>query len=202
MEVRDAAEILSVENRNRVKGMSTIFSDVFRYYLLFNHGGTWVDLDFVLLKPITTESPIVMSYAFRKKEDGAMLDLALNSVPLKVPKGHALAEAFIKSTESKDLGNQNHSLLAGPLMIIEVSKLNLCRYIASPEIYSPIGWWEAPWITHPGFGFERITPSTVALHLFNTSWNHGENLGNPIDKNGKYHPESLYEVLKKKYEVS
>lgn len=201
MEVKDASEILPIEKRYQVKGMSTIFSDVFRYYLLYKDGGVWVDLDLVLLKPITTDNPIVMSYAFKKKENGGMLNLALNSVPLKVPKGHALVEAFLKNVESKDLGNQNHAYLAGPLMIIEVSKLNLCHYIVSPEIYSPLGWWEAPWTIHPGFGFDRIQPVTVAIHLFNTSWSHGENTNKPIDKNGKYHPESLYEALKKKYGV-
>ena len=202
MEIRDASEILSVEKRWKIKGMSTIFSDLFRYYLLYKTGGWWMDLDIVLLKPITTESQIVLSLHFSEKEGNRLSGLFLNAAPLKMPKGHILGETCIREAESRDFEKLNHADL-GPLLIDkEVPKLKLEKYIVPPEIYSPIGFHEVQRVIEPGFGFDRITGNTVAIHLFNTTWSHGMQANNQINKNATYHPDCLYEWLKKKYDVS
>jgi hypothetical protein len=73
--------------------------------------------------------------------------------------------------------------------------MKLDEYVVSPEVYCPLGWSEAYRVTEPNFGFDRITKNTVAIHLFNYLWTYGRN----VDKNGKYHPDSLYEWLKRKY---
>lgn len=195
MLVLDAAEIVPKSKRLEVKGVSTIFSDLFRYYLLDKIGGWWMDLDIVLLKPITTEKPIVASLQFFKQTQDGYMDHQLNAAPLKISQGHALAKSCIRSCESYDLGKLCHAQLSGCLLEKEIAKLNLSNFIVPAEIYSPIGWGEAHRVVEPKFGFDRITPNTVAVHLFNYMWTHKEH----IDKNGKYHPDSLYEYLKRRY---
>ena len=196
MILRDASEIVPEEHRTRIKKvMPSIFSDVFRYHLLHELGGWWMDLDIVLLKPITTEDPIVISSYIRKRELGTQ---GINNSPLKISKGHALSKACLEKAESMNLERAWHTQTAGPLLAEEVSRLGLNNFVVSPEIYSPIGSWEAHRVVEPGFGFNQITRNTVSVHLFNTTWS----FGRKIDKNGKHHPDSLYEWLKKKYNVN
>jgi hypothetical protein len=155
----------------------------------------------VLLKPITTESPIVMSMSFKEKINGKFDKLALNSNPLKVPQGHALAEAWLRNAEKRDIAKEMHGDMSGSLVEKEARSMNLENYFVKPEIYSPLGWLEGYKAINPGLYFDRITPETVAIHFFNVMWSHGENTGKPLDKNKKYHPDSLYEFLKKKYGI-
>jgi hypothetical protein len=196
MIIMDASEIVPEEKRKKIgKIMPSIFSDFFRYYLLYKTGGWWVDLDIVLIKPVTTENQIVISSFIRKSEWGTQ---GINNAPLKIPKEHVLAKACVERAEAVDLQKLVHAQIAGPLLEKEVKALGLQGHVVIPEIYSPIGSWEAHRVVEPKFGFDKITKNTVAVHLFNTTWSFGRSL----DKNGKYHPESLYEYLKIKYGVN
>jgi len=196
MIILDASEIVPEERRKRSgRIMSSIFSDIFRYYLLYKTGGWWVDLDIVLIKPIATEDQIVISSFIRKSEWGIQ---GINNAPLKIPKEHDLAKACFERAEAIDLRKTVHTQIGGPLLEKEVKTLGLTTHVVSPEIYSPLGSWEAHRVVEPKFGFDKITLNTVAVHLFNTTWS----FGRKIDKNGKHHPESLYEYLKRKYDVN
>ena len=194
MKVLDASDIIERQKRSMVtEKTSTVFSDLFRYNLLYKTGGWWVDLDTVLIRPIITESPIVASLHFNanpRVED-------LNNSPLKIPRGHALAESCVRNAESRDLKKISHGQLSGGLLQQEISRLKLDQFIVSSEIYSPIGWGEVHRVVSPSFGFDRITQKTVAVHLFANMWAFKK-----IDKNGVFPKNSLYEWLKEKYKVS
>jgi hypothetical protein len=193
MVVLDASDILPKKKRIEIEGIPTVFSNFFRFYLLEKTGGWWTDLDIVLLKPITTDSPLVFSLHL-----GAdYYCTGINAAPLKVPKNHAIAKALIEAAESLSPEDRKQGM-GSKLVTREVYRLKLDDYIVPPEIYSPLGWAEAYRVTEPNFGFDKITENTVAVHLFNYLWSYGKK----IDKNGKYHPDSLYEKLKKKYDVS
>lgn len=66
--IKDASEILSRENifnyknKNQFghgKGSYAGFSDIFRYKLLYEHGGWWADMDVTCLKPLDFHEPYV-----------------------------------------------------------------------------------------------------------------------------------------------
>jgi hypothetical protein len=190
MVVLDAAEIMSRDKRNLIKGEITIASDFFRFYLLYKTGGWWMDLDTVLLQPLTTESPIVVSLHYNIHK--TCCDLA--SSPLKIPKGHILAESLIRTAESQDFGKLRHALSVR-LMNQEVYRLNLEKYILPVEFHFPFGYGEVHRLIEPKFGFDRITPNTISIHFFNHIFSDVKK----IDKNKMYHPDSLYEYLKRKY---
>jgi hypothetical protein len=193
MTVIDASEIIPQKRRPEVKGISTIFSDLFRYHLLQKTGGWWMDLDIVLLKAVSTKMPIVASLCFCMPEG----QITLNNAPLKIPKGHPLADACIRSAESENLGKLHHGQLSGDLVQRQITKLQLDHFVVTPEVYSPIGWGEAHKLVEPNFGFNRIVSSTVAIHLFGNMWSRGRKM----NKNAKYPDDSLYEWLKRKYSI-
>jgi len=203
MVVLDASDIIPLERREKTDGglsAKTIsqtsrntFANFFRYCLLYKTGGWWFDLDIVLLKPVTTEMPVVIPLHFSIDKK----NVSVNNAPLKIPRGHILAESLVKSTSSMDLSNLVRCTIGPTLLEKTVRDMKLDQYLVSSDVYSPIGWGEIHRIIEPKFGFDRITKDTVAIHLFNFMWSYGRN----IDKNGKHHPDSLYEWLKRKYEI-
>ena len=66
------------------KGSVSAFSNWFRYKLLFDKGGWWVDTDNVCLKPFNFKSDYVFSSEW---EDESRKGIRINAAPIKAPKG-------------------------------------------------------------------------------------------------------------------
>lgn len=77
-------EVFNYKNKNQFghgKGSFAGFSDIFRYKLLYDYGGWWVDMDVTCLKPLYHSKP----YFFRKHHE-----LKVVGNILKCPKGSKL----------------------------------------------------------------------------------------------------------------
>ena len=91
--LQDAAQILPRSHifhnqRGKGKGSLAGFSDLFRYKLLLDRGGWWVDADIFCLRPFVFEAPYVF---------GAEGESVASGV-IKMPRGCELAERDRKST--------------------------------------------------------------------------------------------------------
>jgi len=104
--VKDAAEIIPrrqvfcYKKHNQWgegKGSYAGFSDIFRYKLLYEYGGWWVDMDIVLLKPLDFTEP----YVFRNHDK-----LPVVGNVLKCPKGSKLMlDCYNKAIAEVDENN-------------------------------------------------------------------------------------------------
>jgi hypothetical protein len=83
IEVLDGNTVLPRAHLERFGRFTVQFSDWFRWRLLGERGGTWVDTDMLCLRPFRFTQDLV----FGNESDGQP-----NTAVLKVPKGHALAE--------------------------------------------------------------------------------------------------------------
>lgn len=102
------------------KGSFSGFSDIFRYKLLYDIGGWWVDMDVTCLKPFDVDAP----YFFREHHD-----LMLVGNIIKAPKGSVLMwrcyeEALIQITENNRDWHKPINIL-----IRNVETLQLQNYI-------------------------------------------------------------------------
>ena len=98
--LRDAATILPAARifahaGGLSKGSFGAFSDLFRYQMLFEHGGWWVDLDVFCLADILPETGVVIGRQDAQQINGAVM---------RFPRGHelmgiALAECAGQSAE-------------------------------------------------------------------------------------------------------
>ena len=84
--IRDAREILpenKVFSQSYDGGSNSItgFSDMFRYELLLKHGGWWVDMDVICLRPLDFPEEIV----FGNHDEGGIMNTII-----KFPSGHPL----------------------------------------------------------------------------------------------------------------
>jgi hypothetical protein len=84
VQIRDAAAILdrSLMFRHRRTGSFAPFADWFRYRVLFERGGIWVDADMVCLRPL--DYPHAEIFAWQDER-------YINNAVLGLPAGHAMA---------------------------------------------------------------------------------------------------------------
>lgn len=104
------------------KGSVSGFSDVFRYKLLYEHGGWWVDMDVCCLSYFNIESP----YFFRKHHD-----LALVGNVMKVPpRSELMKRCYEEASQTID---ENNTDWHKPIEILNrhVFELGLNHYIRS-----------------------------------------------------------------------
>lgn len=88
--IKDANEIVPSSAKFKVGGGWALFSDYFRFELLYKLGGWWVDMDLVALKPLNMQDDVVLA-----AEDGAYLAIGL----MRFPAGHPLVKRMLKRAE-------------------------------------------------------------------------------------------------------
>lgn len=209
----DAAEILPRERlfKHARSGSFAMFADGFRYRLLLERGGLWVDTDVVCLKPFDFATPEI--YAWQDER-------VINNAVLGLPKGHRLAQWMndvceqpnralpydsIKMRRRKLIrqwlpGNSRRRLdwgETGPNGLTAAAQQLHCTGAALP-------FWHFYAISYSNWHtvFDsslRDNPGLIAgshgLHL----WNEMSRRSPGFDKNGRFPPESLFEQLCRRY---
>lgn len=163
--LRDASEIIprdkifSYKYSNQFghgKGSYAGFSDIFRYKLLYLHGGWWVDMDVTCLKPLDFES----DYVFRMHHD-----LPLVGNVMKCPKGSRLMEKCYNEAVVRVNENNRDWHLPIQILVDNVAEMGLggnvksfsnedswnvvrkmlYKKVAVPENWSVIHWVNEEW---------------------------------------------------------
>ncbi len=161
--VRDASEILP---RSRIfktrqldpetgvgKDAYPPFSDLFRYKLLYEQGGTWVDMDVTCLQPFDFAG----DYLFRSHRVGVIGNI------LKCPKGSELMRATFEEVDAI-AGEQLAWLTPTRILNKHIERLELGGYTRR-QIWNEDDWLGA---IRPFYEESRpIPPRWVAIHWVN-----------------------------------
>jgi hypothetical protein len=181
--LRDASKILppSAIFRNRLgkgKGSLAGFSDLFRYKLLLDEGGWWVDTDVFCLKPFDFSAP----YVFGAEEKPVASGI------IKMPRGCRLAEMCYESARRVDPGTITWNELVN-ILERSIRELDLMSFVLPKETFSPIVWRDVPDYVR---GTKHFVPSpqSHAVHLYNEMWRR-----NSLDKWSRYPQSSVLNVL-------
>jgi len=163
------------------------FANFFRYKLLLEKGGWWVDADTVCLRPFDFDREYVFSSeSFRSRD---LVNCGVVKVP---PASPAMSYAWnvcrAKQPENLKWGE------AGPrLMADSVQRLSLERFVMSSRMFCPIGYLDWQSVLDPARTWS-FGDDVYAVHLWNEMWRR-----NQRDKDETYHPDCLYEQLKRRY---
>jgi hypothetical protein len=196
--LKDANEIVSrkqIFKDKEVEGTYANFSDVFRYKLLLEKGGFWVDLDTVCLKPFDFQS----DYVFAQQNDWDGSRFACGGI-MKTPPGSEIMQYCYDASLLKATGEYGWIDL-GPRLVNEaVNKFGLTHYVVSPKTFLPIDWmdWEdiisEKLIARIKIKLKLASKEVYAVHLWGAIW-----VRYNTDKEINYHPKCLYERLKRLY---
>lgn len=172
--LEDASQILPEEkifrykNFNKYghgKGSVSGFSDIFRYKLLYDKGGWWIDMDVTCIKPLNVTTP----YFFRKHHD-----LALVGNVMKCPPKSALMLACYQQASAEV--DEDNTDWHKPIEILNTHVFvnNLQQYIYG-NVSNLDMWHEiAGLIT----GNQQVPANYYFIHWMNEEWRSRD-----IDKN-------------------
>jgi hypothetical protein len=183
-EVRDAATILplSAVVRHR-SGSVALFADRFRYTLMQQNAGLWLDCDMYLLAPV----PGADGYVMGLEEPGT-----IGAAILRIPSDSPLLRPLLALFEEKDVppwlparsraaahlrrlitGRNGLARMpwgtAGPHALSSLARTHgVYELAAPPEVFYPVHWRDAAWVLDPEARLEAKTgAATVAIHLWN-----------------------------------
>jgi hypothetical protein len=187
--LRDATAILpeAAIFQYRKHPSYSAFSNFFRYKLLLEKGGWWVDTDVVCLKPFAFPEPYVFA---SERLHGS--DVATSAV-IKVPAGSDLMAFNWQLCQAcTDPAGAAWGEYGPKLMARSIAKHGLDRYRKPAAVFCPLAFDEWERVLAPGeiaFG-----PETRALHLWNEMWRRAGH-----DKASSYRSDSVYERLKRSF---
>jgi len=186
--IGDANEIIPSEKIFRYKNISQFghgkgsvagFSDIFRYKLLYEHGGWWVDMDITCLKKFDIDK----SYFFRKHHN---LNVVGNV--MKCPKGSLLMKCCYEDAIAEI--DEHNTDWHKPINILNkhIDALQLNNYIVK-ECSNQDRWDDTGRFI---YGNEEYPDHWYFIHWQNEEWRNKK-----IDKSKFYHYSTLAELLYK-----
>ncbi len=165
------------------KGSLALFSDLFRYKLLYEKGGWWVDMDITCIQAFEFEAP----YFFRAHP---LLPMVGNV--MKCPRGAPVMLATYEAVKERCNANTKEWLLSNKILNEQVQNFNLAGYIKS-GYSNPDDWLEIERLLYAGF--EPQTPWKY-IHWMNEEWR-----SRAISKEA-FFKNSYLETLYKHYNLS
>jgi len=166
------------------------FSNYFRYKLLLDCGGWWVDTDQVCLRPFVTEDDYVFA-----SEPGKQGDDVICAGAIKAPRGSEAMQYAWDVCASKDTATLKWGEV-GPRLVAEtVHRFGLEKYVRSSRVFCPIG--DADWSTIISARCPTLPSESLGVHLWNERWRRDGR-----DKDAEYPADSLYERLKRRFGVT
>jgi mannosyltransferase OCH1-like enzyme len=187
--VRDANEILPASSIFQYKHSKSYagFANFFRYQLLLNEGGWWADTDVVCLKPFEFADEHVFA-----SEEHKGLRIANNGI-IKAPAASELMEYVCQVCRAKDPDQITWGETGPRLLDAAIRQFSLERYTKPHQVFCPLGFEEWGKVLDPEAG-ALLGGESYAVHLWNEMWRRGGR-----DKDGRYHPDCLYERLRREY---
>ena len=189
--VRDATEILPRERVCQCTGVGGVggsyapFADLFRYKLLRDKGGWWVDTDFICLKPFEFDAP----YVFVGD------DIGVTSALMKVPEKNDPFMVWVYRETEKVFSKDVPWGVTGNMPGLGANKFGLMKYHLDPLLFYPVNEQA---LVAPTLSAENQTrvANAYAIHCFNELWRISG-----ADKDGYYPVSSLYEQMLRKHGV-
>jgi glycosyltransferase involved in cell wall biosynthesis len=145
IEVRNADDVMPRAFFERIVAGSEIryFSDIFRYAVLYEHGGLWMDSDVILLRPFPFRGDHFFNLQWRGSHKGHFI--CGNVIYAKPYSGHlrALYEMSISrfhDASGREFGDIGPKLLSDYIASDPGAALRECVF--SPMFFNPIDWTE------------------------------------------------------------
>jgi len=188
----DANDIIPKEeiwyyNNGFNKGSPSGFSNQFRFQILHEHGGLWVDTDVVLLNDFNFDKPYI--FISERNVNGDIHPTSSVIFSSWSPNGDIIWSDALDNISYRNKDRIIHGETGPELVTYLVNKYNLQEYVLPPNAFCSIAWHE----TNKLIDGTQLPDDVIGLHLFDSQ----SNLNN-IDRQ-TYPYDSIIEQLKRKY---
>jgi hypothetical protein len=168
---RDAGEILPAAEifyyqQGPGKGSVAAFANLFRYKLLLEKGGWWVDTDMVCLRPIDFAEPVV--FASERYDAGVQTTCSI----MRLPAGHEVARLCYEAARREDRAKLTWGKTGPALLDRIVREQGLQPFTKAPEVFCPLNCndWRALLAVKSKTLAQLITAESRTLHLYHEMW--------------------------------
>ncbi len=191
-EVLPASEIFAYQH-GPGRGSVSAFSNLFRYKLLLDKGGWWVDTDVVCLRPFNFSQPIIFA-----SERVANETLATTCI-IKLPVGHPVADQCYSISRQADRQTLKWGEIGPNLIHQVIQSHNLSDAVKDVDVFCPIYHfhWQRLIDADPTRAQQMITDKTYAVHLWHEYWRR-----NGIDQDNDLPSASYFMKLMQRFEVN
>lgn len=169
-------------------GSVSSFSNLFRYKLLYEKGGYWVDMDMICCKPFDFKEEYVFSSEC--PQDGK--EQVINCGVIKVPPKTELMNYLHSMADQKDTSHMLWGETGPKLFSQGVIKYHLEKYVLPAVVFCPVYYTQLSVLIN--IEKYEIPKDSYAIHLWNECWRRLK-----LDKNKTYCLTSVYEKLKTQY---
>lgn len=195
-DVIDSGKIFKYRQHDSYAG----FANLFRYKLLLEKGGYWVDSDVVCLKPFRFESDhvFVKEHVKRNQLDRIRKRYSVTNWVIKAPKGSKIMNFCYRVSAERDPNTLSWGETGPRLFRSAVAELEMEEFALLQEYLFPIGAEQWKQFINGSFLADRKWNASAnrayAMHLYNEMWRRGGR-----DKNDTFPENSIYERLKRLY---
>jgi hypothetical protein len=193
--VLDANQILPAARIFKYRGYDSYagFSNFFRYKLLIEKGGWWVDTDTICLKPFTFTDSFVFSSEMVPSAEGVNDVPTVNNGIMRAPADSDVMRSAWAACERMNVKELAWGQCGPALMGRMIRQFSLQRHVRPPEVFCPLHCTE--WALQLWGGVSwQFDETTFAVHLWNEMWRRGG-----ANKSEQWNPDCLYEQLKRRY---
>lgn len=189
------------------------FSDYFRYNMLYQKGGWWVDMDVICIRYFDFNSPFVFA-AERHGEKTFTANCVIkgeksSSFLFKIVKkskniidnndyipNKTLLDKLLKSLKLRKKRKEktvNWGIVGPKFLDREIKENAMQEFVCPPEYFCEIDWYNSRYFIDPNYTLPS-NKNIYALHAWNATWG-----GTKQEKNSAYSKECLIEKLKQQY---
>jgi len=205
--IKDGNEIIKKTDLFQFKSSFLPFSDLFRYKMLYEKGGYWVDLDMICIKPLNFKNKYVFSSErtiqkgpYRNRTQTEIANIGILKSPKHSPFYKELYEECLNVINKKKI-KENIQLMR--IMRKYLDKYDFHKYVKPPKYFCPLDWWHTKDAFIPpcckskygveGYDIKSIFKKAYCVHM----WRSILHKRHKLNPNDNYIQESLWENLKR-----
>jgi mannosyltransferase OCH1-like enzyme len=163
------------------------FSNFFRYKLLLERGGWWVDTDLLCIRPFDFAAPYVFSS--EQGGDGPRVNVGA----IKSPPGSRVMQYAWDACVATDTKELKWGQIGPRLAAAAVEACSLQQYVRPPHVFCPLHFTDRIRMLDPAATW-NFSDETYGIHMWNELWRRDNQ-----SKDASYHEGCLYEALKRRY---
>ena len=207
--IKDANQILPFKELQFLQDDKLPFSDIFRYKMLYEKGGYWVDLDMICLRKLDFKESYVFSSertiqkgGLRNRKGTFTSNIGILKAPKKSKFYLELYQECLKIVNKKKKASKPIQFMV--LMRKFLEKYEFKKYVKPPEYFCPLDWWNTKEAFYPpccpdkydviGYPVKKILRNSYSVHMWRSLMRKKK-----INPDKDYSPDSLYEKLKALY---
>lgn len=170
-------------------GSPAAFSNLFRYKLLLDRGGWWVDTDVVCLKKFS----LADERLWATEQMLPPLGLIVSTSVIKAPPGDRLMSWAWEASQRVDPSNATFGQLGPRLLQAGVEALGLHAYMRPHTFFSPVAFYDWQKMLDPSHTF-TLGAEVYGVHLWNQMW-----AANGVDPDAAFPEACFFEQLKQRF---